>query len=97
MESSTDKDGKITSMGQTDLLAMLNGEKSPTGQFSDQAMAEAYADAGADPITGQAMDPLKVRMYQEMRHAQGPQAKAAIRSKYADLAAERREAAVSDG
>jgi hypothetical protein len=97
MESSTDKDGKITSMGQKDLLAMLNGEKTATGQFSDKAMAEAYADAGADPITGKAMDPLKVQMYQEMRNATTAMERASIRSKYADLAAERRASAVRGG
>lgn len=92
-ESVRDKDGKITQLGQDDLLAMLNGQASPDGTVSDQALAEAYAEAGADPITGQAMDPLKVRMFQEMRNATSPAARASIRARYADLAAERRQAA----
>lgn len=91
VESQHNDNGEITVMGRTDLLRMLEGE-TVGSEISKDALREAYAEEGADPGTGRAMSPDKIRMFEELRNATTTQQKVAIRTRYARKAAE-----VNDG
>lgn len=79
-----DKSGKVTSWGQDDLYAILDGRKNPEASSTastvpDDSIRKAYeADGYSD---------LRIRMLEEMRHASSPVEKAQIRARYEEMAA----------